>query len=81
MREQLTPAPRVEVMRADQRSCAGDTGHDAVLIFENTTPPPASSRLKTWLVDALRHLFELSPSLAMRLGRFIWWMLPWLKEE
>jgi hypothetical protein len=41
--------------------------------------PVASSSLKAYLVDVLRHLCELSASLAAILGRCVTCLCPWMK--
>ena len=41
---------------------------------------PRSSMVKSVTVDMLALILAWKPSLAMLLGKLIWWLLPWLRE-
>ena len=43
-------------------------------------PPLPPSLVKTTIVAVLSCFLAWRPTIAMALGRLIWWFLPWLQE-
>jgi hypothetical protein len=44
-----------------------------------TPSTPLAAVAKALIVDALGMILAWKPRLAMLLGRFVWWVFPWLR--